>query len=183
MPDVLSAHRRVPPPQNDPNRTYAPGTPERAELKARLSAMSGETVDTQLLKDHAQQLEGSFTNSSFASFDDPAWDDAKAAVGNAADLSNVVLQNTWVSMLVFDQVASSITGAVTAKSVLAAMNAADKVDTGGLTPQLNFTQGLPIPQLARITNPTALNFVIKGGKRVPLGGFVDMRAALAALAG
>ena len=45
MIDVLSAQRRVPPPQNDPNRTYAPGTPERAELKARLKAMSAETVD------------------------------------------------------------------------------------------------------------------------------------------
>ena len=36
MIDVPSAHRRVPPPQNDPNRSYAPGTPERAELKSRL---------------------------------------------------------------------------------------------------------------------------------------------------
>jgi 1-pyrroline-5-carboxylate dehydrogenase len=45
MTDALSAHRRVPPPQNDPNRTYAPGSPERAELKARLKAMSAETVD------------------------------------------------------------------------------------------------------------------------------------------
>ena len=28
--------RRVPEPINDANRSYAPGTPERAELKARL---------------------------------------------------------------------------------------------------------------------------------------------------
>ncbi len=45
MPDVLAAHRRVPPPQNDPNRSYAPGTPERAELKARLAGLAGETAD------------------------------------------------------------------------------------------------------------------------------------------
>jgi 1-pyrroline-5-carboxylate dehydrogenase len=45
MIDAISAHRRVPPPQNDPNRSYAPGSPERAELKARLAAMSAETVD------------------------------------------------------------------------------------------------------------------------------------------
>jgi 1-pyrroline-5-carboxylate dehydrogenase len=37
--------RRVPPPINEPNRSYAPGTPERAELKARLKAMAAERID------------------------------------------------------------------------------------------------------------------------------------------
>ena len=41
--------RRVPPPVNDPNKTYAPGSPERAELKARLAAMAGETLDIPLV--------------------------------------------------------------------------------------------------------------------------------------
>jgi 1-pyrroline-5-carboxylate dehydrogenase len=35
----------VPTPVNDPIRSYAPGTPERASLKARLKAMAGEIVD------------------------------------------------------------------------------------------------------------------------------------------
>jgi 1-pyrroline-5-carboxylate dehydrogenase len=37
--------RRVPQPVNDPNRGYLPGSPERAELKARLQSMAGEKVD------------------------------------------------------------------------------------------------------------------------------------------
>jgi 1-pyrroline-5-carboxylate dehydrogenase len=37
--------RRVPEPINDLSRTYAPGTPERAELKARLEAMASERID------------------------------------------------------------------------------------------------------------------------------------------
>ena len=37
--------RRVPEPINDPNRSYAPGTPERAELKARLMAMAAERIE------------------------------------------------------------------------------------------------------------------------------------------
>jgi len=37
--------RRVPEPINEVNRTYAPGTPERAELKARLKAMAAERID------------------------------------------------------------------------------------------------------------------------------------------
>jgi len=41
--------RRVPQPVNEPNKTYAPGTPERAELKARLKAMASEKVDIPLI--------------------------------------------------------------------------------------------------------------------------------------
>jgi 1-pyrroline-5-carboxylate dehydrogenase len=37
--------RRVPAPVNEPIRSYAPGSPERADLKARLKRMSGERVD------------------------------------------------------------------------------------------------------------------------------------------
>ena len=36
---------RVPPPVNDVNKTYLPGSPERAELKARLKQMAAERVD------------------------------------------------------------------------------------------------------------------------------------------
>ncbi len=41
--------RRVPPPVNDQNRTYAPGSPERADLKARLKAMAAERLDIPLV--------------------------------------------------------------------------------------------------------------------------------------
>lgn len=37
--------RRVPEPVNEPNNTYAPGTPQRAELKARLKSMAGEKIE------------------------------------------------------------------------------------------------------------------------------------------
>src|SRR5919197_6523241 len=36
---------RVPSPVNEPNLGYLPGSPERAELKARLKAMAGERID------------------------------------------------------------------------------------------------------------------------------------------
>jgi 1-pyrroline-5-carboxylate dehydrogenase len=41
--------RRIPPPVNDPNRTYAPGSPEREALKARLKSMAGERIDIPLV--------------------------------------------------------------------------------------------------------------------------------------
>jgi 1-pyrroline-5-carboxylate dehydrogenase len=41
--------RRVPAPINEPVKSYAPGSPERAELKARLEKMAGERVDIPLI--------------------------------------------------------------------------------------------------------------------------------------
>ena len=37
--------RRVPPPVNEPVKSYAPGSPERAQLKARLEAMANDRAD------------------------------------------------------------------------------------------------------------------------------------------
>jgi hypothetical protein len=41
--------RRVPPPVNEPNKTYAPGSPEKAALKARLKSMAAEKIDIPLI--------------------------------------------------------------------------------------------------------------------------------------
>src|SRR5882762_9731863 len=41
----IAAIMRVPPPVNEPNLAYLPGSPERAELKARLKSMAAERID------------------------------------------------------------------------------------------------------------------------------------------
>ncbi|MCW2608478.1 MAG: 1-pyrroline-5-carboxylate dehydrogenase [Frankiales bacterium] len=48
---MLSAVTTVPPPVNEPVRQYAPGSPERASLQARLAAMAGEQVDLPMCVD------------------------------------------------------------------------------------------------------------------------------------
>ncbi len=42
---VFNGNRHVPPPVNEPVKSYAPGSPERLELQARLKAMSAEVID------------------------------------------------------------------------------------------------------------------------------------------
>ena len=42
---MIAGITRVPPPVNEPNLAYLPGSPERAELKARLKAMAAERID------------------------------------------------------------------------------------------------------------------------------------------
>jgi 1-pyrroline-5-carboxylate dehydrogenase len=41
----MSGSANIPRPVNEPVRSYAPGSPERASLKARLEAMAGETIE------------------------------------------------------------------------------------------------------------------------------------------
>jgi 1-pyrroline-5-carboxylate dehydrogenase len=46
---AFNGNRRVPTPVNEPVKTYAPGTPERATLKSRLSSMASERIDVPLI--------------------------------------------------------------------------------------------------------------------------------------
>ncbi|HEY7290467.1 MAG TPA: L-glutamate gamma-semialdehyde dehydrogenase [Vicinamibacterales bacterium] len=45
----FNGRRRVPPPVNEPVRSYAPGSPERTSVKARLKAMAADKVDIPLI--------------------------------------------------------------------------------------------------------------------------------------
>src|SRR5689334_3936629 len=46
---MSDAVRRVPPAVNEPIKGYGPGSPERAELKARLTTMAAERVDIPII--------------------------------------------------------------------------------------------------------------------------------------
>ena len=45
----MPALARIPPPQNDANKSYLPGSPERTELKARLAQMAAERIEIPLV--------------------------------------------------------------------------------------------------------------------------------------
>ncbi len=117
----FNGNRRVPPPVNEPVKSYAPGSPERAELKARLESMAREQVDIPLIiggeEVHTGQLAdsvmphnhrhvlGHWHRASEASIDDAiaaarnaakdwanwAWEDRAAVFLKAAEL----LATTW----------------------------------------------------------------------------------------
>ena len=46
---AVNAVRRVPTPVNEPIKAYAPGSPERAEIKARLADMAGERIEIPII--------------------------------------------------------------------------------------------------------------------------------------
>ena len=59
---MFNGHRRIPPPVNDPVKSYAPGSPECASIKARLGCMAGEVVDIPLIIDGKAITTGSTAN-------------------------------------------------------------------------------------------------------------------------
>src|SRR4051794_24871362 len=121
----FNGNRRVPPPVNEPVKSYAPGSPERAALKERLRSMAaeradipliiggnevhtGELVDSMMPHDHRHVL-GQWHRANPANVDEAitaaqraakdwanwAWEDRAAVFLKAAEL----LATTWRSTL------------------------------------------------------------------------------------
>jgi ABC-type branched-subunit amino acid transport system substrate-binding protein len=142
-------------------------------IKQKIYAPGG-AIASGTMKNFASQLEGSAIASSYASPSDPAWADFKSATAgkNAVDPNEMQELNTWASYVIFNDVASTVTGDITAASFKAALDKASAVDTGGLTPTLDFTKAFPVPPLARITDTKLLTLRITGGVAKPEGDFV-----------
>jgi 1-pyrroline-5-carboxylate dehydrogenase len=58
----MNGRLNVPVPTNEPARSYAPGTPERDSIKARLASMESEQVDIPLIIDGKEIRTGSTSN-------------------------------------------------------------------------------------------------------------------------
>jgi 1-pyrroline-5-carboxylate dehydrogenase len=59
----FNGRRRIPPPVNEPVRSYAPGSPERESLTARLKQMAGERIDIPLIINGREVKTGSCARS------------------------------------------------------------------------------------------------------------------------
>ncbi|MBU1801093.1 ABC transporter substrate-binding protein [Nocardioides sp.] len=167
-----------------PTSMYAPlvAAMDQLGVSSRILAPAA-TFDNAVVDSFGEQLEGSVISGNFPTLDDPAWADAVAAVPSDLDFSGEVLQLTWVAMKVFSEVVATIDGEVTAESVAEAMSAASAVDTGGITPPIDFTTPLPVPPLARTFNTTAVPKTVSGGELVAQGDPVDLGPAIAAALG
>lgn len=143
-------------------------------IKQKVYAPGG-SVASGTIKNFASQLEGSAIASSYASPNDAAWADFKAATAadKAVDPNRLQELNTWASYVIFNEVASKVTGELTATSFKAALDKANAVDTGGLTPTLDFTKTFPVPPLARITDTKLLTLRVADGAVKAEGDFVD----------
>jgi branched-chain amino acid transport system substrate-binding protein len=113
---------------------------------------------------------------------DPVWDEFRAALKKydapkKFDYNSLAALGTWAAYTGFTQVAESVEGDLAPASFLKGASTA-KVDTGGMTPPIDFTKTWDAfdGQFKRTFNLTATYFDLKDSK--PLAeGFVDLQNA------
>src|SRR5688500_8623898 len=92
--------RRVPVPINEPVRAYAPGSPERAELKARLDSMASERIDIPVIIG-GREIRTGRTQQSVMPFNHKHvladWHGASAAEVHAAIAASNVARRDWAA--------------------------------------------------------------------------------------
>ena len=100
---ILNYMSRVPPPLNDQNKSYLVGSPERAELKARLAQMAGERVDMPLVIG-GQEIRTGRTERSVMPHDHRHvlgdWHVAEAAARQAGDRRGRAAARDWATLAV-----------------------------------------------------------------------------------
>lgn len=130
-------------------------------------------------------LEGAAVTGYYPPTSDAAWKDfVAAAKGKDIDTSNGANGTTWVAFKVFTEAAKKLPD-ITSKALVEELDTTEGIDTGGLTPPLNWkaSTALPMKGLNRIHNTTATELTIHDGKiewAKSGSTFVDVRKVLTA---
>lgn len=162
-------------------------------LKVRVSSVLGSI--TQSLVDSTggahSPLENAYVTGWYPPSSDPKWDQMKATVTKYAfnddriDVDDPGAQTTWIAYTVLDKVVAAMGGktAVTRSSLQRAMDRTSKLSTGGLTPDLGWTDSDThgIVGYSRLTNTKVTYQQVRNGRLVPARpGFIDLSATLSA---
>jgi ABC-type branched-subunit amino acid transport system substrate-binding protein len=129
-----------------------------------------------------KELTGAVTGNSYSDISAPVWDDFRASLtkyGARKDINYNTLAGlgTWAAYTAFNEVASSMEGDISAKSFMEAAKKADKVDTGGMTATVDFTDRWTdgLKGYTNLVNRTATfsEFDANGKLKPVPGGFKD----------
>ncbi|WP_257004167.1 ABC transporter substrate-binding protein [Streptomyces sp. SA15] len=130
-------------------------------------------------------LEGSAITGYYPPVSDAAWKDfVEATKGKDIDITSGANATAWVAFKVFTEAAKKLP-TISAEALVQELNTTSGIDTGGLTPALNWktSTALPIKGLNRIHNTTATELTIRDGKiewAESGSTFVDVRKVLTA---
>lgn len=122
--------------------------------------------------------EGGFVVSEFPLDSDPVWDDYRAAIdeyvdnrdeleSQGADFAGGVEHSTWAAYTAFSNLVKGMPS-VDKASVVAELNATKDLNTGGLTPELQWTEPFSNPQMPRLTTRDVRFMTIRNGEIVAL---------------
>ncbi len=134
-------------------------------------------------------LEGAYATSWYPPANDPHWNAMRDAVqqyafgDNRIDVADPGAETTWIAYTVFAKIVRSLgDGPVTAETVHRALDHAQDLTTGGLTPPLGwrYANMLAVRDYPRMVNGTVTYQVVHDGRlqAVGKGGFVDVRSTL-----
>ncbi|SCE45239.1 amino acid/amide ABC transporter substrate-binding protein, HAAT family [Streptomyces sp. DvalAA-14] len=134
-------------------------------------------------------LEHTYITSWYPPASDPKWDEMKAAINKYAfgddriDIGDPGVQTTWIAYDVFTKVVRAMDPKtqLNATNVQRAMDRTTKLSTGGLTPDLGWTDddAKSVPQHARMVNTQVTYQQIVNGRLVAARpGFVDLTSTL-----
>lgn len=159
--------------------------------KVRLSSVIGSVQQSLVDATGGAQspLENAVVTDWYPPASDPKWDQMKAVVTKYAfsddriDVADPGVETTWIAYTVFAKVIRAMDErtAVTADSVQKALDHTTGLSTGGLTPDLGWTDTdlLDIPDHSRLVDSKVTYQVVKQGKLVQQGAdFVDVAATL-----
>lgn len=165
--------------------------PDGDQPKVRLSSVIGSvqqsTIDSSGSAD--SPLENAYITSWYPPTSDPKWGEMKSVINKYAfgddriDVGDPGVQTTWIAYTVFAEVVRSMDDKtpVTADTVRQAMDRTTHLSTGGLTPDLGWTDSdmLRIPNHTRMVNAKVTYQVVRQGRLTSARpGFVDMTPTL-----
>jgi ABC-type branched-subunit amino acid transport system substrate-binding protein len=159
--------------------------------KVRLSSVIGSVQQSVIDASGGAKspLEGASITDWYPPASDPAWAEMKSVISKYAfgddsiDVADPGVQTTWIAYLVFTKVVRAMDEhkKVDADSLRRAMDATSDLSTGGLTPNLGWTDGdlLSVAEHPRMVNAKVVYQRVVHGRLVRAEpGFVDVAATL-----
>jgi hypothetical protein len=162
-----------------------------SQPNVRLSSVVGSVQQSTVDSSGGRQspLEGTYITDWYPPASDPKWDEMKSAVAkyafgdNRIDVGDPGAQTTWIAYAVLAKVLRAMDPDITPtrENVQRALDHTTHLSTGGLTPDLGWTDAdmKSVPEHARMVNTEVSYQVIKNGRIVAARpGFIDLTATL-----
>ncbi|MEE4545425.1 ABC transporter substrate-binding protein [Streptomyces sp. V4-01] len=158
--------------------------------KVRLSSVLGSVEQSVVdaTGGASSPLENAYVTGWYPVSSDPKWNEMKAAVTKYAfdddriDVADPGEQTTWIAYTVLTKVVQAMGDkAVTPVSLQNALDHTTRLSTGGLTPELGWTDAdlKGVPQYARLVDSKVTYQVIRDGRLVAARpGFIDLGTTL-----
>lgn len=163
-------------------------TAPRVKVSSVLGSVQQSLVDS--TGGPSSPLENALVTGWYPPASDPKWDQLKAVVKKYAfnddriDVADPGVQTTWIAYSAFATVVRTMADSktkVTANSLRLALDKTTHLSTGGLTPDLGWTDAdlLGIPDHPRMVNAKVTYQAVREGRLIPSRpGFVDVTATL-----